>query len=237
MFIRAFAVATLVLLGLAWTQPALARPSRASAHVVAVPSSGHPGDPIYVSGSGFPARHQVFILQLCPGIASPSLRSSRLPAVRTDATGRFVAFRVSAATPGTSHAVTCRITAGAKNASQPPSPGVRYRLLPRTQRLPYCSTHICLHVVASLVRLRNGTQGVVVVTGWPGATAQVAITGPGVRTIVRSTRLNWHGVGSVRARVSLGLIRGIKRQATVVARFGRISGTATEGFQVFPGGH
>jgi len=236
MRVRMIAIAALALVGGALAHRVGASFPRSTPQVIAFPSAGHRGDTIYVSGSGFLPRQQLAVLAFCP--EAPAPRSGRkLAELRTDAAGRFIAYRLRAVIPGSNGPVDCRIVATPQSSSaRASSPGARYRILAQGAPLPSCSTHICLHVTASLVRLHSETQGTVVVSGWPGATTTVTITGPHIRAIVRRMRLNWRGVGSVHARVSLGLIRGVSRQASVVARLNGVSGKATASFSVVPGG-
>jgi hypothetical protein len=204
----------------------------ATPHLILRPSAIHAGGSVFVSGRGFAANRRVAIQVACPSLsAQMSLRLTVAQGPAVNAKGSFAGFRVKTPLAGKGR---CTVYAGEGLAGV--LAAATYRVVPAGEKLPRCSKTMCMHVKAFIIRLKNGTQGTVVVTGWPGARARIVVSGPKINTKVRSIRLNWRGVAQKRLRVALGVIKSIKAQVVVTARLGRVRGTARAKFAVIPGG-
>jgi hypothetical protein len=90
-------------------------------------------------------------------------------------------------------------------------------------------------VQAFLVRLKNGARGNIVISGWPGATADVTVARTPTGAKHREFRLNWRGVGSMSTPVAPGLLKGLKARVFVRAHLGRVSGQSVTAFHVMFG--
>jgi hypothetical protein len=195
------------------------------------PSAAHPGDILHLSGRGFAPRRRLAIQIGCPALGPGFPHPAEVVAgPKANAKGTFAGFSLRAPLGGSGH---CTVYAG---AGQGATARATYRVVPAGMALPPCSVHMCLHVKGVLVRLRNKTQGTVVVTGWPGARARIVVSGPTIRTKIRWVRLNWRGVSSVRLRVALGLQKSLTARASVKAWLGSTRGHRTTAFVAIPGG-
>jgi hypothetical protein len=94
---------------------------------------------------------------------------------------------------------------------------------------------MCLRVQAFLVRLESGARGTIVISGWPGATADVTVARTQTGAKYRELRLNWQGVGSVSTPVAPGLLKGLKARVFVIAHLGRVWGRKVTPFHVMFG--
>jgi hypothetical protein len=200
--------------------------------VILRPSAIHPGGSVYVSGRRFAADQRVVMQVACPSLNPQQPRPLIVRwGPRANTRGTFAGFRLKTPSVGRGH---CTVYAGEGRMGV--LTDAIYRVVPATQKLPRCSKIMCLHVRAFLVRLKNGTQGTVVVTAWPGARVRIVISGPSIKTKVRIVRLDWRGVAQKRLRVALGVIKSIKAHVVVTARLGKIRGSARAKFAVIPGG-
>jgi hypothetical protein len=200
--------------------------------VILRPSAIHAGGSIFVSGRRFVAGQRLVMQAACPTL-NPQHPAAMIvrQGPRVNTRGTFAGFRLKTPVTTGGH---CTVYAGESRL------GVLgdavYRVVPSSQKLPLCSKIMCMHVRAFLIRLKNGTQGTVVVTAWPGARARIVISGPSIKTKVRNLRLNWRGIAQKRLRVALGVIKSIKAQVAVTAHLGKVRGSAHAKFAVIPGG-
>ncbi len=213
---------------LAWS-PTHATVLTGHAAVIAAPFEAHAGGRVYLSGGGFSAGSRLTLVLGCPDYRHPV---ARFGAVTTDNRGQFVA-RVVTVPRDLKKERSCAVYAGQGRPRSVPAPLL---LVPHNRALKHCAVTMCLHVRASLIRLHSGTEGNIVVNGWPGAQARVTVLGPNGSHLRRSVRLGWRGTGAVRLRVSLGLKKGVAKQVQVTARLGAVAGSTTTGFSVLPSG-
>lgn len=204
--------------------------------VVAAPSEGHPGDAIYLSGGGFPANRGLQVMMACPNPSVPAPTLIGYRAVLTNSRGQFAGHRILAPRLRYTPPARCAIYAGVNRAAMKRVLAAPYLIVPRSHRLARCALTMCLAVTASLVRLRNGTEGNILIAGWPGASAHLVILSTRGHPISRRARIGWQGTVTVRLRVSLGLRKGLTKAVDVTARLGQVSGYATAPFVVVPGG-
>lgn len=212
----------------AWATPhVLAR----SAHgqLVIAPLQVHPGDTLFLSGSGFAPRSSLHVQMRC-GNASV-MREARGPV--TNANGQFAAFTVSSPRMRTTHSESCTTTVLGQHSLQAHA---SYQLASSNHALAACAMRMCLKVTAILVRLRNYAQGNITVAGWPGAGANITVIEPNGTLKRRYLVLDWRGAGALRLRIAPGLRKGVKAHVLVQARLGRITGLTTAPFGVLPGG-
>jgi hypothetical protein len=206
--------------------------STAPPQLILRPSAAHPGDMLHLSGRGFGPMSRLSIQIACPAQDPRFPHPAVLVAgPRVNAKGTFAGFSVRTPAGGSGHC-TVYASQGAGGVLA----HATYRVVPTDMALPPCSVHMCMHVKGVLVRLRNKTQGTVVVTGWPGARARIVVSGPTIRTKTRWVRLNWRGVSSVRLRVALGLQKSLTAHAAVRAWLGSTRGHRTAIFVAIPGG-
>ncbi|HEX6510121.1 MAG TPA: hypothetical protein VF221_21030, partial [Chloroflexota bacterium] len=111
-----------------------------------------------------------------------------------------------------------------------------YSIRPAFQTLPRCALHMCLSVQAFLVRLKNGAKGNIVVSGWPGARADVTVARAERGAKFRHLWLDWRGVGVYKPWVAPGLLKGLRARVFVRARLGTVSGRDVTSFHVMFGG-
>jgi hypothetical protein len=199
----------------------------APARLIVMPAQGHAGDPIFLSGSGFAARRPVSIFLRC-GSGAPA----PVGAARANGIGRFAGVRLRLTAPRVGRCSFSAASPAVPAARTRPS---RYTFVPAGRQLARCSLHMCLRVQAFLVRLRNGARGNIVISGWPGATADVTVARTQTGAKFRELRLNWRGVGSMSTRVAPGLLKGLKARVFVRAHLGRISGQSVTPFHVMFG--
>jgi hypothetical protein len=223
----AFALLVLAIVGLPNALPVAA----GSAQLIAAPHAGHPGELTYVSGGGFPAHARISLFMTC---ADSGIE--RAPAAVTDGHGAFSGVAVKAMPLPTKSAQPCSFVASSGGKSSMRARSNTYWLYPPGRSLPRCAAQMCLSVKAFLVRLRNGAQGNITISGWPGATADVTVARVEAGAKFRRVRLNWRGLAQVRMWVAPGLIKGVMAQVYVQARLGRSVGQAKAPFHVMPGG-
>jgi hypothetical protein len=200
----------------------------ASMQLIVTPSQGHAGDPIFLSGSGFVPKHAVSIYLRCV-----SRSPERMTVTRANGLGRFAAVRIRL--PLTQRAGRCRFSAASLATPSMRIKAHAYQVVPLGHRLAKCSAHMCLRVQAFLVRLANGARGNIVISGWPGATANVTIARTATGAKYRELRLNWRGVGSVSTPVAPGLLKGLKARVFVRAHLGKVWGQTVTPFHVMFG--
>lgn len=169
-----------------------------TAVVIAHPQQGHLGDPIWLSGAGFPPRSLELLTVVCPRFqqGTQPLGEVFKGGPTTDARGRFKGFQLNVA-PLTqvTHPVVCTIYASV--GTQPFGPAVKptYTLLPADRPLDRCEIRMChVGVVPSPRRVRAGLQeSIEVRDGWPGALADITVSCPGHPPVRARTSLDWEG--------------------------------------------
>jgi hypothetical protein len=196
--------------------------------LIVTPTQGHAGDQIFLSGSGFTAGQPVSIRLRC-GRQLPSTVAMTM----AGRLGRFAGAHIRLAAPG-------RVGKCVFSAAPTAAPHVRTKAVPYTfvapgRPLSRCALLMCLRVQAFLVRLKNDAKGNIVISGWPGAIADVTVARTPTGAKHRELRLNWRGVGSVSTVVAPGLLKGLKARVFVRAHLGRISGQSVTAFHVMFG--
>jgi hypothetical protein len=192
--------------------------------LIVTPGQAHPGGWVFLSGTGFPPGRRLTIATTC----GRALSRSRGPL--PNRFGRFSAFalRLSFPAPG-----PCAVTASAAGDTATTH---ALSLIPAGRALARCAADICLSVQAFLIRLRRGASGRIVISGWPGAAADVTVARVERGATYRHVRLNWRGVASVKTWVAPGLLKGIQARIFVRARLGRVTGQTSAPFHVMLGG-
>jgi hypothetical protein len=190
------------------------------------PSQVHSGGTLYLSGAGFPPRARLYAKTNC----GPSAALAQ----RTDAAGRFVAARFRAPADTSERYQRCSVQVYAVGSTRVGQ--ASFAQLPTTKPLVRCATSMCVHVRGALVRLKNYTQGNVVISGWPGAVVDVTVYGPSVATKHRRIHLGWDGGGKLRLTVAPGVQKAQNAHIMVHAHLGSVTGTAQGGFFLIPGG-
>jgi hypothetical protein len=222
----AFLLAAALLTALA-VMPRTAQ-AAAPMRLIVTPAQGHAGDPIFLSGSGFAARQPVSIFLRC-GSQSPAW----VTATTANGLGRFAGVRIRLSLP--KRVGRCTFSAASRTAPSTRTKARPYTFVPAGRPLAECTVHMCLRVQAFLVRLKNGARGNIVISGWPGAIADVTIARTQTGTKYRELRLNWRGVGSVTTPVAPGLLKGLKARVFVRAHLGRVRGQSVTSFHVMFG--
>ncbi len=205
--------------------PAMAAPSTT---ILARPQQGRPGGPVFLSGSGFPSRRVLRVYMSC-GSGPAAIKTQ----VVTNAWGRFVGVRVHAPTSAPKH--VCFFFAGKSAGVSAGRHNARFTVIPAPRPLSHCALQICLTVQAFLVRLNSGARGNVVISGWPGAIANVTIARREGRAKHLTVRLNWKGLGTVKTTVAPGLLKGLQARVTVQLHLGRFAGGVSVPFHVMFG--
>ncbi len=212
----------------AWTTPhVLAR--TAHGQLVIAPLQVHPGDTLFLSGSGFAARSSLHVQMRCG--TAPTMHEAGGPV--TNSRGQFVGFAASSPRMRITHSESCMTTVVGQHSVQAHA---SYQLAATNHALPACALRMCLKVTAVLVKLRNYAQGNIAVAGWPGTAAEITVFEPNGTVKRRHLVLDWRGAGALRLRIAPGLRKGVKARVLVQARLGRITGLATAPFSVIPGG-
>ena len=196
--------------------------------LIVAPAQGHPGDAIFLSGAGFGANRTVTV-----GIGCGSGARTSVASVHADRAGRFVGLRVSV--HPASFAGRCSFSAATSASPAVHTRGSTYTVVPPGRPLAACSIRMCLRVQAFLVRLQNGARGNVIISGWPGATADITIARTQSGAKFHRLRLNWRGVGTLSTRIAPGLLKGLQARVFVSARLGTVSGRRTTPFHVMFG--
>lgn len=174
--------------------------------LVAAPVEGHSGDPIYLSGAGFPPNYSPFITMVCPNWQTAAQYGNievTYHGPHTDAHGSFSGFKFSALHLHYFKSLGCVIYAqiGA-NPFGVQFPAT-YNILPPDAPLPYCWRHICIRVTATPRRVRSGQVETVdirplsVTYPWPGARAAIRVSYPGATGHNKTLTLSIHGNGHV----------------------------------------
>lgn len=198
-----------------------------SVHLLTTPSQGHPGDLVDLSGMGFRPNRPVSIAARCGS------RSMGFGKVVANGRGAF-AGKLLRLTAAGSHTSGCTFTARSRSGG-PVVRSQRYRLVSATRPLPRCATRMCIKVQAFLVRLKNGAQGNIVLSGWPGASVDVTVARVERGAKYRHVTLNWKGAGAAKMFVAPGLLKGIRARVFVRARLGSLSARAVSPFHVLFG--
>ncbi len=157
--------------------------------LIAVPSEGHPGDTIYLSGSGFDPSAKLYITLACPDwYHNPYGNIEVLYGARTDEHGRFLAYRAlrAMALIGVRSSL-CQVYAS--DRSNPFAVSAPYAIRAPDEPLSKCARQICVTATAHVA----GSHLNMTVHGWPGAKVQVKITYPDGRVQHATTRLDWLG--------------------------------------------
>lgn len=209
---------------------ALPHPVAASSplRLIVTPTQGHVGDRIFLSGSGFTSRGSVSVYLKC-GVQPPE----RVTTVRANGLGRFAGSRVRFALH--KQGAVCRFLAASQNTPTVRAKTGVYTFVPARRPLAKCAVHMCLHVQAFLVRLKNNAKGNIVISGWPGATADVTVARTQAGAKFRELRLNWRGIGSVSTPIAPGLLKGLQARVFVRAHLGSVSGQSVSSFHVMFG--
>lgn len=206
--------------------------------IIARPRIGHAGDPIFLSGSGFPPNFRLTVFMGCPDITDPKVYQSgnfvfqQLPPTNEHGTFAGVPFG-----PLTLHSlqvgqdsVPCRIyTIGQYDAGKetgsgngtigPTLPGSYTAYIPGAS-LPRGSSAIKGSIRARPARVHAGVlENITVHSDWGGAAATVTIRYPHSKPMVvsKGLKVDWRGDRHLQIRVgATGIQPG---QVSVSARF------------------
>ncbi|HZU14068.1 MAG TPA: hypothetical protein VFB58_14605 [Chloroflexota bacterium] len=177
--------------------------------IQATPKRGHFGDPIDLSGTGFPANTQLAVLMACPNLQRAKRNYALQYGPWTDGQGNFAGFMVSAIqTHGLPLPTGCVIYMSPINKQLADDIPAVYYLEPRSVRLSGCEARMCVRIQARPRRIRAGYREQLSVTGWPGARTEVTIAYPGGVPTTSIHHLNWRGTFSMQIPVS-GTYRGL----------------------------
>jgi hypothetical protein len=202
------------------------------ATLIAMPTEGHNGSLLYLSGGGFAPHHRLGIEMNCGGGHTVSIPG---PVVSTQ--GTFVAFRMYAPGFPTSTRMRCTVEATRTARGGGPLPGTtpaKYTLVPTRQALPRCAQQMCVKVTPVLSPTKGGEQGSIVVNAWPGAVAVAVVTYPGGRIKYRNLAVGWRGTTAVKVRIARTLKASTKAYVSVTAALGSMKTTTTARFVVLP---
>jgi hypothetical protein len=216
--------------------------------LIAVPSVGHSGDTIYISGSGLQPNKTVDILMIC-GQTGEAFQANNFRWIQygpqTDANGRFTGYELPAiALHGLRQSGCVIYTADPSlGTSMGPDIPATYFIFPKGKKLPTCAVTICAGIALSPRTVHTGQYETVRIgpnvqkgyTSFPGAKATVNMqfrSPKGTVTLTRSVVLNWEGMGSVKVRIPTGMTRPSTAHVSVSYHFGRYSGRAVEDLAV-----
>jgi len=204
------------------------------AQLVITPTSGHPDDPFYVAGHGFPAGQPLQVTMYCPDWyhntygrwSWPPLRAR--PPIRADKNGNFVAVKLFVPTPLLVKGTPCVLRAPVNE--NPYEVGAVFTVLSPDQPGP--EPTIDLKVGVRLKQSQGKIFEVVDVESAPGANVRVTESYPSGAMVRRSMQLPWTGQRvahwMVPARVGL---RG-KVQLKAQARLGTLVGHFTTAYVI-----
>ncbi|HZS93293.1 MAG TPA: hypothetical protein VFA78_00715 [Chloroflexota bacterium] len=202
--------------------------------ITAEPLDGHAGDPIYLSGTGFPKNTNLEITMVCPRILTPGYVNNTeiwYPGPRTNSQGSFVGYKINAIKLTGMKSSPCTIYSS--NGANPLGVDIpeSYRIFARTQQLPSSATRMTAAVRTSPAQAHGGQMETVSLSqGWPGAYTTVYLKYGGL-TLSKSLRLNASGAG--RVRWQLGHVRGaVSARVSVRMRLGRYKGNGAQRFTV-----
>jgi hypothetical protein len=198
----------------------------------------HPGDPVWVSGAGFPAGQQVKeVYDACPDVFSGAPASvNGVGGPLADAHGQFKGFAFHPTSDQTvSGPELCTIYATVGNNPFPDIAG-RFYFLPPNQRLDRCDRLMCGVKISPHPRqVHSGLREDIQIAGaWPGARADVTVTFPGIPPQKRSVVLDWKGSGLTRIPVNVHLGTGavVKVRVRAQLHLGETAGNAFGNFSV-----
>lgn len=192
------------------------------------PAQVHEGDPVYVSGSGFPPKSPLLLSVGCPnfqfgaffayvGAPQPTKGGYARPFV-TDKKGNFAGLKLllGAFVPMNKLPIPCRVNAAyAGNPQGTDFPAI-YEILPADTRLDKCARQMCVRVAARPKRVKQRLSEQLQVTGWPGARATVTVRYPHMRPWHKTTTLDWRGVGTVKWSANISVPKNKRSQRVSV---------------------
>lgn len=227
--------------------PPVVQPQTGVSALIAVPASGHPGDIIYLSGTGLRPHRRYYVLMACPSaLSGDALQNGNVKFIppldgpETDAKGNFVRFEFRALMLRRVASSGCTIYTSDGNTPYGPDIPATYYIFPRGRRLPRCSRTICAGVTLAPRRARSGQSVTIRIgpsakkgyTSWPGARATVTVNFRGVSAVRRTVTLNWAGAGETTVRVPGGLSVPSEAQVQVGLRIGKYSGVLSDQLSV-----
>jgi hypothetical protein len=209
----------------------------ANSVLLAWPSEGHSGDPIYLSGMGLTPRSQLTILMACPSWYSPHVTDYGNEKLQigpvTDGSGNFKAFRLEPFQLHVLSSSVCRIYSSDQNRPFGPDIPAFYDIQPTGQPLKPCSVRICARARARPNRVRAGFYETVnVLDGWPGARADVTVTIPGQKAIKLTNPLDIHGQAHLRFPINTAPAASTKATIQVRCRLGPYLGQTKAEFLI-----
>ncbi|MGI8824483.1 MAG: hypothetical protein ACR2JC_02345 [Chloroflexota bacterium] len=209
--------------------------------LIAHPSEGHIGDPIWLSGSGFPPKTVELFAMVCPRWdpgGPPPLGTVFKPGAVTDEHGRFKGWELDASPISqVTHPMVCTLYASV--GRQPFGPAVKpiYTFLPSDRPLDRCETQMChVSVIASPRRLRSGVQETIDIrNGWPGAIADISVVCRNGSGASARQGLDWEGKATAKISVHCKMTR-VERVASARVRvhlsFAHVDGDASARFTI-----
>jgi hypothetical protein len=232
--------------------PPITTPQNGLSELIAVPSVGHSGDTIYISGSGLRPNTRIDILMVCPaGQIGEAYTNNNFRWIQqadgplTDARGRFSGFELKAIPLHKLRQSGCVIYTEDPSLGTPLGPDIpaTYFIYPHVRKLPACAVTICAGLSLSPQRVHSGQNETIRIgpnqqkgyTSFPGAKATVSVqfrNQKGTTTMTKSTVLNWEGMGSVTMRVPTGMTLPSTAHVNVSYHLGRYTGRAVEDLAV-----
>jgi hypothetical protein len=230
--------------------PPIANPQNGLSELIAVPSVGHSGDTIYVSGTGLTPNTKIDVLMIC-GQTGEAFQENNFRWIQpqdgplTDSKGHFAGYQLPAIPLHKVKQSGCVIYTADPSMGTPMGPDIpaTYFIFPRSKKLPTCAVTICAGLSLSPRKVHAGQSETVRIgpnarkgyTSFPGAKATVNMqfrSPAGAVTVTRSVVLNWEGMGSVTVRVPTGTILPSTARVNVSYHLGKYSGRAVEDLAV-----
>jgi hypothetical protein len=203
----------------------------------AVPFEGHAGDPIDLSGSGYPPHKGLYAFMACPNPFSPTVEPydnmKFFTGIMTDNRGDFAGFVLKAIQ--VHHELlpySCRIYVGGATVN-PYGDAIpaTFTELPKSQHIP-ASARFSVQTTSLPRRVRSGLREHITLGGWPGSTANVVVTSGRSRLHQRRVILDWTGAGAWNLRVDAPQARSAVLHVRATARLGAMASSSTSQFQV-----
>lgn len=195
---------------------------------LAVPSEGHGGNVVDLSGSGFVPGYHVYVGIACEKGGGPWVRG---PVVPKNGTFRGVIYPVPSWISAPS---TCRFCALQDidwhrdgDGVGPVPPSVAYALVAKDAPVPWCVTHICMTVAYR----RIGSQDLLLVTGWPGAKGSATVSIGKQYRRQFSFKFTWQGT-AVLTLTHAARFRGKTAAVAMSATLGGVTGSDTESLRL-----
>jgi len=194
---RAILLLCVLLSSSAWLHTGSGAGAQGIPRVLAEPLEGHPGDIIYVSGDDFAPNTNLFVTFACPNYRSAlpgnevTWGGSRGP--HTNAQGTFVGYKIKTFHLNGLSESNCQIYATDNGNPFETDIPFLYFLRAPGDPLSRGAHHIKVSVLTHPNRVQGGLSENILLSGWPGAYATVALSYPGTQPAQRSVRLDWDG--------------------------------------------